>query len=95
MLQTICTQFVELPGLRLTAKQAQQVWEIHEWTCRRLLETLVERKFLFQNEQWYIRAIDGRSRTPPGAQGRAEKGHAAKDGGLRLPSDAQSAYGLR
>ena len=60
MLQMICNQFVELRGLRLTAPQAQRVWGIDEWTCQRLLETLVEQKFLLQNEHGtYVRLTDG------------------------------------
>jgi len=60
MLHMICNQFVELRGLRLTAQQAQRVWGIDEWTCQRLLETLVEQKFLLQNEHGtYVRLTDG------------------------------------
>ena len=63
MLQTICSQFVELPGLRLTAQQAQRVWGLDEWTCRRLLETLVEQRFLFQNEHGtYAQVMDREGR---------------------------------
>ena len=73
MLQMICNQFVELRGLRLTAQQAQRVWGIDEWTCRRLLETLVERKFLFQTEHgMYVQLTNG----------------AARPQGLRVPKAA-------
>jgi len=50
MLQKIRNEFVDLPGLRLTAQQAKRVWELDESNCRRLLATLVEKKFLRQNE---------------------------------------------
>ena len=60
MLQTIRNEFAELPGLRLTAQQAQRVWGIDDWTCRRLLETLVEQKFLSQNEHGtYVHLTNG------------------------------------
>jgi len=63
MLQMICNQFVELRGLRLTAQQAQRVWGIDEWSCQRLLETLVEQKFLFQDEHsTYMQLTDEAAR---------------------------------
>ena len=46
MLQRVCGEFLEMPGLRLTCKQAQRLWGLDEPTCRELLEYLVDAKFL-------------------------------------------------
>jgi DNA-binding IclR family transcriptional regulator len=46
MLQRICGEFLEMPGLRLTLEQAQRLWGLDEQTCRELLAVLVEAKFL-------------------------------------------------
>jgi Fic family protein len=51
LLQRIYDEFLEVPGLQLTAKQAQRVWGPDESTCQQLLESLVERKFLRRNER--------------------------------------------
>ena len=46
MLQRVCGEFLEMPGLRLTCQQAQRLWGLDEPTCRELLEYLVNAKFL-------------------------------------------------
>jgi hypothetical protein len=46
MLQRVCGEFLEMPGLRLTCKQAQRLWGLDEPTCRQLLEYLVGAGFL-------------------------------------------------
>jgi hypothetical protein len=42
------SEFMEMPGLRLTCAQAQRLWGLDETTCRRLLGYLVDAKFLHQ-----------------------------------------------
>ncbi|HLG58795.1 MAG TPA: hypothetical protein VI485_25845 [Vicinamibacterales bacterium] len=39
-------EFLEMPGLRLTRKQAQRLWGFDEETCTNVLESLVETRFL-------------------------------------------------
>ena len=46
MLSRVCGEYLEMPGLRLTQKQAQRLWGMDEVTCRQILEFLVEVKFL-------------------------------------------------
>jgi hypothetical protein len=46
LLQRVCGEFLEMPGLRLTCKQAQRLWGLDEPTCRELLEYLVDAEFL-------------------------------------------------
>lgn len=48
MLQRIQGEFVEMPGLRLTAAQAQRLWGLDADICSRLLAALVEARFLSQ-----------------------------------------------
>jgi hypothetical protein len=46
LLHRICAEYLEMPGLRLTLKQAQRLWGLDEDTCARSLEFLVEAQFL-------------------------------------------------
>jgi len=40
------SEFVEMPGLRLTEPQARRLWGLDQASCSRLLDTLVETRFL-------------------------------------------------
>jgi hypothetical protein len=53
LLVRIWREFVEMPGLRLTAAQAQRLWTVDRATCTELLEQLVTARLL-------IRMADGR-----------------------------------
>ncbi len=46
LLQRIRGEYLEMPGLRLTAEQARRLWSLDLGTCTSLLEALVEAKFL-------------------------------------------------
>ncbi len=46
LLQRIRGEYLEMPGLSLTAAQAHRLWSLDLSTCVTLLETLVEAKFL-------------------------------------------------
>ncbi|HWT45826.1 MAG TPA: hypothetical protein VN085_07660, partial [Vicinamibacterales bacterium] len=46
VLQRIQGEFVEMPGLRLTAAQAQRLWGLERDVCDALLKALVDAKFL-------------------------------------------------
>ena len=60
MLRRICGEYLEMPGLRLTHKQAQRLWALDEQTCTQLLEFLVEAKFLCRTGVGgYARFTDG------------------------------------
>jgi hypothetical protein len=60
LLQRVCGEFLEMPGLRLTSKQAQRLWGLEEPTCRELLEYLVGAKFLRPaGPGMYARTSDG------------------------------------
>jgi hypothetical protein len=60
MLQRIYAEFLEMPGLRLTCAQAQRLLGLDEETCGRVLEFLVDTKFLGPPVQgMYARLTDG------------------------------------
>jgi len=42
MLRRIHRDYLEMPDLRLSAPQAQRVWQLDEQTCTNLLESLRE-----------------------------------------------------
>ncbi len=48
VLQRIQGEYVEMPGLRLTAAQAQRLWGLERDACAALLEDLVSARFLVQ-----------------------------------------------
>ena len=48
VLQRIQGEFVEMPGLRLTAAQAQRLWGLERDVCVSLLGVLVDAQFLAQ-----------------------------------------------
>lgn len=57
-------EFLEMPGLRLTCRQAQRLFGLGASTCARLLDDLVERGFLArQPNGTYARLSDGWART--------------------------------
>lgn len=65
MLQRIYSEFLEMPGLRLTSKQAQRLWGLDEQSCLDLLEFLVDARFLCRPAHGtYSRASDGRTERP-------------------------------
>jgi hypothetical protein len=47
-LQRIQGEFVEMPGLHLTAAQARRLWGLERDVCDALLGALVDAKFLAQ-----------------------------------------------
>jgi hypothetical protein len=60
MLQRICGEFLEMPGLTLTLRQAQRLWTLDESICRQLLDSLVAIGFLRCSPKGvYARYVDG------------------------------------
>ncbi len=53
LLQRIRGEYLEMPGLRLTAQQAGRLWSLDAGFCTSLLEALVRAKFL-------VRSRDGK-----------------------------------
>ena len=72
VLQRIQGEFVEMPGLCLTAAQAQRLWNLDRDFCDKLLDALVEAKFLAQRRDGsFIRVDGGPTRMAPRAQRKA------------------------
>ena len=59
VLQRIQGEFVEMPGLCLTAAQAQRLWNLDRDFCEKLLDALVDAKFLVQRRDGSFSRVDG------------------------------------
>jgi hypothetical protein len=72
LLQRVCGEFLEMPGLCLTRPQAQRLWALDEETCRLVLDFLVEARFLCRlGHDAYARPSAGvteRPRLPSGGR---------------------------
>jgi hypothetical protein len=65
IVQRVCAEFLEMPGLNLTSRQARRLWGIDETMCLDLLEFLVDEGFLCRRgEDLYIRRTEGRATIP-------------------------------
>jgi hypothetical protein len=61
MIQRVCGEFLEMPGLHLTCPQARRLWGLEEPVCLQLLECLVDAGFLRRHgEGIYARLTEGR-----------------------------------
>jgi hypothetical protein len=60
LLRRICGEFLEMPGLQLTRPQARRLLALDEETCTRILDLLVEIKFLCLTDlDTYARLTEG------------------------------------
>ncbi len=59
VLQRIQGEFIEMPGLRLTAAQAQRLWGLERDVCDALLGALVDERFLLQTRDGAFVRADG------------------------------------
>jgi len=72
LLHRVQGEFVEMPGLQLTLRQAERLWSLGHEDCELILQLLVERRFLFlRSDGRYTRVADqtleprlGMGRTP-------------------------------
>lgn len=53
------SEFLEMPGLRLTPAQAQRLWGLERDVCDALLGALVDAKFLAQTRDGAFIRLDG------------------------------------
>ena len=73
LLQRVYSEFLEMPGLRLTCQQAQRLWGLDEQCCRELLEFLVDAKFLCRpGHGAYSRLSDGHTDPPLSRMAKAD-----------------------
>lgn len=60
LLYRIRAEYLEMPGLRLTTQQARRLWGLDDATCARLLDVLVDLKFLARRpDGQFIRTSEG------------------------------------
>ena len=60
ILDRVCGEYLEMPGLRLTPRQAQRLWGLDEQTCTRILDELLQNGFLrVTYDGRYARTLDG------------------------------------
>ncbi len=58
LLGRVKSEFLEMPGLRLTASQAQRLWHLDEACCATLLQALVDAQFLFRTRDGAFMRIE-------------------------------------
>jgi len=78
-IERLRAEFIEMPGLRLTAKQVQRLCGVEEVLCQAALDALVDTRFLWLKDGTYGRASDGAARHSKAhkAQLRPRSHHAA------------------
>ncbi len=60
ILDRVCGEYLEMPGLRLTQRQAQRLWGLDEQTCGRILGLLLQNGFLRETyDGRFARTLDG------------------------------------
>lgn len=63
IVRRICSEYLEMPGLRLRREQAQRLLGLDGATCGHLLDMLVEKGFLCrQGDGRYARSFEGNAR---------------------------------
>jgi hypothetical protein len=58
MLRRIQGEFREMPGLRLTIRQAQRLWNLDQVVCESLLAALVDVRFLIESDGVFLQRTD-------------------------------------
>jgi len=59
VVQRVRGEYLEMPGLSLTERQAQRLWHLEPEACRALLKALVDSGFLRHTSHGYVRANVG------------------------------------
>ena len=60
LLRRVKAEYIEMPGLRLTAAQASRLWGLDSAACLDVLERLIRERFLQQRpDGTYSRLTDG------------------------------------
>ena len=58
MLRRIEGEFREMPGLRLTCRQAQRLWNLDQLVCESLLAALVDVRFFTESDGVFVQRTD-------------------------------------
>jgi hypothetical protein len=62
LLRRIQSEFLEMPGLRLTSRQAQRLWNLDMLVCESLLAALVDVRFLVEQDGVFLQRTDASRR---------------------------------
>ena len=60
VLRRVQGEFLEMPGLRLTAPQARRLWGLDAPICEALLSALVDANFLFKTRDGAFMLVEAR-----------------------------------
>jgi hypothetical protein len=78
ILRRIRSEYLEMPGLRLTCAQAQRLWAMDRQTCTEVLDSLTEDRFLHRRDDGsYARLVDGAVVFPALRMAKAEQAGAS------------------
>ncbi len=74
ILSRIRSEYLEMPGLKLTCAQAQRLWAMDQQTCSEVLDSLTEDRFLRRRDDGtYARLVDGSVAFAPLRMAKAER----------------------
>ena len=80
-IRRIRSEYLEMPGLRLTCAQGQRLWGLDATVCAEALQSLMESGFLRRTDAGqYVRLTDGMVLTPRlrTAKARLDETHASQ-----------------
>jgi hypothetical protein len=65
IIQRVRAEYIEMPGLQLTAEQLQRLCGIERTVCALVLQSLLDERFLWRkSDGQYARLTDGRGPRP-------------------------------
>ena len=59
LVERVRSEFLEMPGLRLTLPQAARLWGLDLTSCEAVVDALVEREFLHRTASGTVARVDG------------------------------------
>jgi hypothetical protein len=59
LVERVRSEFLEMPGLRLTLPQAARLWGLDLASCEAVVDVLVEREFLQRTASGTVARVDG------------------------------------
>lgn len=59
LVERVRSEFLEMPGLRLTLPQAARLWGLDLTSCEAVVDVLVERAFLHRTASGIVARVDG------------------------------------
>jgi hypothetical protein len=71
VLRRVQSEFLEMPGLRLTEPQARRLWGLDSVWCEAVLDALVDAKFLFKTRSGAFMRIEHASPVKSTMHGRS------------------------